>query len=54
LLAKKIGAGLSDGIDAQGAHAKRLQRLDASNATGGAISTDPTCAAAVRSGGTTP
>jgi len=52
--AKKIGAGLVQGLDANGAHAKRLQKLDASNAMGGAIAADPTCAAAARSGSTSP
>jgi len=52
--AKKIGAGLVKGLDADGAHAKRLQRLDASNAMGGAIAADPTCAAAARRGAATP
>jgi hypothetical protein len=52
--AKKIGTDLGKGLDAQGTHAKRLQQLDSSNAMGGAIATDPTCAAAARNGGTTP
>jgi hypothetical protein len=52
--AKKIGTRLVQGLDANGAHAKRLQKLDASNVMGGALAADPTCAAAARSGGTTP
>jgi hypothetical protein len=52
--AEKIGIDLGQGLDAQGAHAKRLAQLDASNALGGAISADPTCAAAAHNGGTTP
>ena len=52
--AKKIGTDLGRGLDAQGKHAKRLQKLDASNALGGALAADPTCAAAARNGGSTP
>jgi len=51
--AKKIGTDLGKGLSAQGAHAKRLQKLDHSNAMGGAVTADPTCAAAANAGGTT-
>jgi hypothetical protein len=50
--AKQIGTNLRKGLSAQGEHAKRLQKLDASNAMGGAIAADPTCAAAANAGGT--
>jgi hypothetical protein len=51
--AKKIGTDLGHGLNAQGAHAKRLQQLDGSNAMGSAVAADPTCAAAANAGGTT-
>jgi len=51
--AKKIGTDLGKGLSAQGAHAKRLQKLDHSNAMGGAVTADPTCAAAANACGTT-
>jgi hypothetical protein len=51
--AKTIGTNLSHGVNAQGAHAKRLQQLDGSNAMGNAVAADPTCAAAANAGGTT-
>ena len=50
--AKKLGADLGKGLNA-GAHAKRLQQLDRSDAMGGAVTADPTCAAAANAGGTT-
>ena len=51
--AKKIGTDLGKGLSAQGAHAKRLQKLDHSNAMGGAVTADPTCAAAANAAGAT-
>ena len=51
--AKKIGTNLGKGLSAQGAHAKRLQKLDHSNAMGGAVTADPTCAAAANAAGAT-
>jgi hypothetical protein len=50
--AKKIGTDLGKGLKA-GGHAKRLQQLDRSDAMGGAVAADPTCAAAANAGGTT-
>ena len=35
--AKKIGTNLGKGLDAQGAHAKRLRKLDGSNTMGAAV-----------------
>jgi hypothetical protein len=51
--AKKMATDLGHGLNAQGAHAKRLQQLDGSNAMGSAVAADPTCAAAADAGGTT-
>jgi hypothetical protein len=51
--AKGLGTDIAAQLDVQGAHAKRLRRLDASSAMSGAVSTDPTCAAAAKGGGTT-
>jgi hypothetical protein len=49
--AKRLGTDLAGQLDAQGTHAKRLRRLDASNQLARAISADPTCAAAAQAGG---
>jgi hypothetical protein len=51
--AKAVGTDIATQVDVHGAHAKRLQRLDASGAMAKAVSTDPTCKAAANGGRTT-
>jgi hypothetical protein len=51
--AKRLGTDLAKQLDVQGAHAKRLRRLDVSSAMSRAVSADPTCAAATKGVGTT-
>jgi hypothetical protein len=49
--AQRLGTDIASPLAAQGAHGKRLRRLDASNAVANAVSADPTCAAAAKAGG---
>jgi len=51
--ASKISADIADALDPKSPHAKRLKKLDTRNTVATAISSDPTCAAAVKAAGST-
>jgi hypothetical protein len=51
--ARKAAGTVADALDPKSAHAKRLKKLDTTNAVAKAISADPTCAAAANTGAAT-